>query len=118
MDRYLGKTLVEYVTTSCKLDKTLQRGVVDLAVSALSEKYGPDLTKEYIRNRLRTLKKQYRILKELLSHDGFSWDETRKIIVANNSVWDDYIKVSGKFQHLLNSVSDIVLSCIRSCSLN
>lgn len=96
MDNYLGKTLVEYVMKGCKLDKTLQRGVLDLAVSAFNEKYGPDLTKEHIRNRLRTWKKRYRILKELLSHDGFSWDETRKTIIANNSVWDDYIKVSRK----------------------
>lgn len=97
MDHYLGRTLAGYAMKGCKLDKTLQRGVLDLAVSALNEKYGPDLTKEHIRNRLKTWRKQYRNLKDLLSHDGFRWDETRKVIIANNnSVWDDYIKVSYK----------------------
>lgn len=93
MDRCLGKILVEQVRKGYKIDNILQREAYDRAVLALNEKFGPNLSKEHIRNRLRTWKKQYGILKELLSNPGFKWDEMRKMIVANDSVWDDYVKV-------------------------
>lgn len=93
MDRCLGKILVEQVNKGNKIDKILQREAYDAAVLALNEKFGPDLTKEHIRNRLRTWRKQYLILKEFLSHSGFKWDAMQKMIIASDSVWDDYVKV-------------------------
>ncbi|XP_030959168.1 uncharacterized protein LOC115981123 [Quercus lobata] len=92
MDRCLGKILVEQVNKGHKIDKILQREAYDAAVLALNERFGPDLTKEHIRNRLRTWRKQYLILKELLSHSGFKWDAMQKMIIASDSVWDDYVK--------------------------
>lgn len=93
MDRCLGEILVEQVKKGHKIDNILQREAYDTAHTALSEKFGPDLTRDHIRNRLRTWKKQYGVLKELLSHTGFEWDETRKTIIANDSMWNDYVKV-------------------------
>ena len=101
MDRCLGKILVEQVRNGHKIDNNLQREAYDRAVLALNEKFGPNLSKEHIRNRLRTWKKQYGILKELLSNPGFKWDEMRKMIVANDSVWDYYVKVCNFDQTLL-----------------
>uniref|UniRef100_A0A2N9FX33 Myb/SANT-like domain-containing protein n=1 Tax=Fagus sylvatica TaxID=28930 RepID=A0A2N9FX33_FAGSY len=92
MDRCLGKILVEQVRKGHKIDKILQREAYDAAVLDLNERFGPELSKEHIRNRLRTWRKQYLILNELLSHNGFKWDEMQKMIIASDSIWDDYVK--------------------------
>ena len=93
MDRWLGKILVDQVRKGLKVDKALQTEAYDTTVSALNAKFGLQLTKYNIKNRLKTWKKQYELLKEILSHAGFKWDETRKMITANDSTWNDYIRV-------------------------
>lgn len=39
------------------------------------------------------MKKQYGVLKVLLAQKGFEWDEVQKMVVADDSVWNDYFKV-------------------------
>ena len=93
MDYYLGKCLVEKVKEGYKVDNTLLQEAYDYALSTLNEKIGLELTKEHVRNRLRTWKKQYGTLKQLLFHPGFKWDKTRKMIIADDSIWTNYVKV-------------------------
>ncbi|XVF04897.1 hypothetical protein REPUB_Repub05bG0124600 [Reevesia pubescens] len=92
MDCYLGKSLVEKVKEGYEMDNTLQREAFDTALSTINEKVGLELTKDHIRNRLKTWKKQYGALKQLFSHPGFKWDKTRKMIIADDSVWTNYVK--------------------------
>ncbi|KAJ1384112.1 Myb/SANT-like domain [Sesbania bispinosa] len=92
MDRWLAKVLVDQVRKGLKVDKVLQTEAYDTAVLAMNAKFGFHLTKYNIKNRLKTWKKQYELLKELLSHAGFKWDESKKMITANDSTWDDYIR--------------------------
>ncbi|KAK7304875.1 hypothetical protein VNO77_42768 [Canavalia gladiata] len=93
MDHWLGKILVDQVRKGLKVDKVLQTEAYDTAVSAINAKFGLHLTKDNIKNRLKTWKKQYELLKELLSHTGFKWDETKKMIIADISTWNDYIQM-------------------------
>lgn len=93
MDHWLGKILVGQVRKGLKIDNALQTEAYDNTVSAMNAKFGLHLTKYNIKNRLKTWKKQYEIVKKLLSHAGFKWDETKKLIVANDSTWNDYIRV-------------------------
>ncbi|OMP08266.1 hypothetical protein COLO4_06628 [Corchorus olitorius] len=92
MDYYLGKSLAEKVKEGSKLDSTLQWEAFDAAISTLNEKIGLELTRDHIRNRLKTWKKQYGILKQLFSHPSFKWDKAQKMISADDSVWTSYIK--------------------------
>ncbi|TKY46642.1 L10-interacting MYB domain-containing protein [Spatholobus suberectus] len=91
MDNWLGKILVDQVRKGLKVDKVLQTEAYDAAVSAVNAKFGLHLTKFNIKNRLKTWKRQYELLKEILSHPGFKWDATKKMIIANDSTWNDYI---------------------------
>lgn len=93
MDNFLGKILVNRVRKGNKVDKVLPTEAYDAAVSAISTKFGPHITKDHIKNRLKTWKKQYGLIKQMLSHAGFEWDQTRKMISANDSTWSHYIKV-------------------------
>ncbi|XP_028058576.1 uncharacterized protein At2g29880-like [Camellia sinensis] len=92
MDCCSGNILVKQYKEGNKLDSNLKSRVCTDAVTAINKKFHLDLTKDHIRNRLKTWKKQYGILKELLDQEGFTWDETRKMVVADDSAWDDYIK--------------------------
>lgn len=93
MDHWLGKVLVDQVRKGLKIDNVLQTEAYDTTVSAINAKFGLHLTKYNIKNRLKTWKKQYEILKEILSHAGFKWDETKKMIIADDSTWNEYIRV-------------------------
>ncbi|XP_059668994.1 uncharacterized protein At2g29880-like [Cornus florida] len=92
MDRCLGKVLVKEVQKGHKVDNVIQTEAYNTAVAALNKMFRPDITKDHIKNRLKTWKKQYVILKELLSHTGFRWDETQNKMIGDDSDWNDYIK--------------------------
>lgn len=67
MDCCLGKILVEQMQKGYKIDN-LQREAYGIALTALKDKFRPDLSKDHIRNWLETWRKQYGVLKELLFH--------------------------------------------------
>lgn len=95
MDSCLSAILVQQIKLGnrSKFDYKLKPAAFAAAVMAINEKFQIVLLKEHIKNRLKTWKKQYDILKELLDQSGFEWDENRKMVIANDSVWNEYIKV-------------------------
>ncbi|KAI3461172.1 hypothetical protein Pfo_017835 [Paulownia fortunei] len=93
MDTCLGKVLAEQVQKGYKVGNILQSEAYEAAVTALNGKFGSDITKDHVKNRLRTWRKQHIVLCEILSHGGFKWDESQKLIVGDDSLWNDYIKV-------------------------
>ncbi|XP_054819376.1 uncharacterized protein LOC129318557 isoform X4 [Prosopis cineraria] len=100
MDRCLTQLLVKQVVMGNKLEKNFKSSAYLTAVTAINEKFGLDLTKENVRNRLKTWKKQHYSVKEMLSHGGFEWDDERKIVVANDLTWKEYIKKHPDARHL------------------
>lgn len=93
MDDCLTEVLAEQVKKGNKLDNMLKPAALEAAVEALNENFGMYLSKGHIKNRLKTWRKQFAVLKELLAHRGFAWNKTQKMVVADDSVWNDYIKV-------------------------
>lgn len=53
-----------------------------------------NLEENQIKNRYNVMKKDYGVVKTLLGHNGFCWDESRHMVVADDKVWDNYIAVS------------------------
>ncbi|MED6170681.1 hypothetical protein PIB30_033333 [Stylosanthes scabra] len=92
MDRWLARLLADQVRKGLKVDKALQSEAYEATVLALNAKLGLQLTKYHIKNRLKTWKKQYELITEILSHVGFKWDGTTKMITANDSTWNNYIR--------------------------
>ena len=102
MDQCLSKVLAEQVKlgNKSKLDNKLKPAAYMTAVSALNKRFQLNLTREHIKNRLKTWKKQYEILKGLLHHSEFEWDKTQTMVIANESAWIRYIKVKDIFANL------------------
>ncbi|KAK4591755.1 hypothetical protein RGQ29_016269 [Quercus rubra] len=51
--------------------------------------------KPHIESRLRTLKREFQVIHEMLigpNTSGFGWDTMRKCVTAENDVWDAYVQ--------------------------
>lgn len=99
MDHYLTELLVKQVMLGNKLEKNFKTSAYIATLAGLNERFGLKLTVENIRSRLKTWKKQYGLLKEMLSQGGFEWDVERKMVLATDSKWNEYIKVYSVFLH-------------------
>ncbi|KAL7231279.1 hypothetical protein ACSBR2_009528 [Camellia fascicularis] len=56
------------------------------------KKTGLKWDKEQLKNRYAVLRRQYSIVKLLLDQSDFKWDETTGTIMAEDEVWDKFIK--------------------------
>ena len=70
-----------------RLDNKFKPAAYEAAVLDIKGRFNLDLTKDHVRNHLKTCKKQYDILQELLDQRDFEWDERRKMVIANDSAW-------------------------------
>jgi hypothetical protein len=93
MDLCLTELLVKQVMLGNKLEKNFKTSAYIATVAVLNDRFNLNLTIENIKSRLRTWRKQYVLMKEMLSRGGFEWDEARKMVVATDSTWNEYIKV-------------------------
>ncbi|CAK9155011.1 unnamed protein product [Ilex paraguariensis] len=93
MDLCLTEKLIEQVKLGNKLERNFRPVAYAAALNALNENFALDLTMDEIRRRVKTWKKLYGTIKELLSNRGFTWDERQNMVVANDTTWNEYIKV-------------------------
>ena len=52
-----------------------------------------NLGKDNFKNKLKMWKAVYRIMKELRNTSGFAWNEATQCMDAEDSVWDELLKV-------------------------
>ncbi|KAK6947337.1 Myb/SANT-like domain [Dillenia turbinata] len=92
MDRYFIEIMLERVHRGFKLRNSFTRNTWDDMVASMNKRFGHQLEKEVLQNRSKKLKQQYNIVKGLIQQNGFHWDDIRQMVVAEDDVWDDYIK--------------------------
>ncbi|OMO84822.1 hypothetical protein COLO4_21831 [Corchorus olitorius] len=57
--------------------------------------------KPHIESRIRTLKKEWGIIYDMINGtntSGFGWDDHRKMLTAEDKVWDDFVATLGSSQ--------------------
>ncbi|KAF3446171.1 hypothetical protein FNV43_RR11350 [Rhamnella rubrinervis] len=92
MDRFLIDLLLDQVHRGNKLGQTfICQAWIDM-VTSFNVQFRSCHDKDVLKNRYKHLKRQYNDIKILLQKDGFSWDETREMIIAEDYVWDAYTK--------------------------
>uniref|UniRef100_A0A2N9EQR9 Myb/SANT-like domain-containing protein n=1 Tax=Fagus sylvatica TaxID=28930 RepID=A0A2N9EQR9_FAGSY len=64
------------------------------ASSKLSSQLHIDITADNVKNRIKTWKKLYGIVSDILSQSGFNWDATKKMMITvdDDNAWQEYIK--------------------------
>lgn len=94
MDRYFIELMLEEVGRGNKVDDHLfSKEAWTEMMSLFNAKFKFQYEKDVLKNRHKTLRNLHKAVKYLLDQKGFSWDETRQMVTADNKVWDDYIKV-------------------------
>ncbi|KAG2667698.1 hypothetical protein I3760_15G128000 [Carya illinoinensis] len=93
MDRYLIELLQDQVLSGNKIGHGFVAEAWIEMVKLFNAKFGTHYDKDSLKNRYKHLRRQYNDIKVLLEQGGFSWDETREMVTAEDYFWDSYTKV-------------------------
>ncbi|KAF2313038.1 hypothetical protein P3X46_019255 [Hevea brasiliensis] len=92
MDQYFIELMLDQIVKGNKAGSTFNKQAWTDMLASFNAKFGPQHGKRVLRHRYKKLLKYYGEMKVLLKQNGFTWDETQQMIVADNDVWDTYIK--------------------------
>ncbi|XP_027355449.1 uncharacterized protein LOC113865234 [Abrus precatorius] len=92
-DAYLVELLIEQHKSGRTAYNEFKNEVIKSVTWEFNKKFGLNLEENQIKNRYNVMKKDYGVVRTLLSHKEFVWDETRHMVVADDKVWDSYIMV-------------------------
>lgn len=93
MDQYLVKLMTDQVRKGSRINGTFNQQAWRDMITLFNAEFGYQHRKSFLKHRYRKLKTYYTDLKILLEARGFSWDEKKQMVVADDGVWDGYIKV-------------------------
>jgi hypothetical protein len=98
MDKCLIESLAIQAKNGNKIDKCFNENAYTAACIAVNSHFNLNLNNQKVVNRLKTIKKRYKIIKDMLSQDGFRWNPNAKMIECDNDdLWKRYIAVSYSF---------------------
>lgn len=117
MDKCLIEALVVQAKNGNRVDKCFNENAYTAACVAVNTYFNLNLNNQKVINRLKTLKKRYKVIKDILSQDGFKWNpDTKMIECDHNELWKRYIAVSiFELSQFLND--KIILNHLFKCSL-
>ncbi|KAG7978191.1 hypothetical protein I3843_05G071800 [Carya illinoinensis] len=95
-DAYLVELLIGQHNCGRTAYNEFKNEVIRSVTRDFNKKFDLNLEENQIKNRYNVMKKDYGVVKTLLGHDGFGWDETRHMVVADDKVWDNYIAVRSE----------------------
>ena len=96
MERVLADILREERRLGNKGDGGWKTAAYNSAASILSTQFDIHVTADNIRNRVKSWKKFYPVVSDILSQSGFNWDATKKMIsVDEDPAWQEYVKVTN-----------------------
>ncbi|KAM1064246.1 hypothetical protein ACFX13_028957 [Malus domestica] len=92
MDKCLIDCLAIQARHGNKIDKSFNEHAYTAACIAVNSRFNLNLNNQKVINRLKTIKKRYKAMKDILSQDGFRWNPTTKMIECDNEeLWKRYI---------------------------
>lgn len=97
MERYFIDLMLEQLHRGARIGHTFNKQAWTEMLAMFNAKFSSQYDKDVLKGRHTNLWKQFNDVKNLLGHNGFSWDETRQMVVADDYVWDAYIKVKCGF---------------------
>lgn len=103
MDRYFIDLMLEQVRKGSRIDGVFRKQAWMEMIALFNAKFGFSYDMDVLKNRYKTLRRQYNVIKNLLDLDGFVWDDTRQMVTADDYVWQDYIKVCISFINRLRN---------------
>uniref|UniRef100_A0A5B7AKG0 Myb/SANT-like domain-containing protein n=1 Tax=Davidia involucrata TaxID=16924 RepID=A0A5B7AKG0_DAVIN len=102
MDEYLIQLMLEHVHKGNKVGHTFKKKAWIHMITEFNTKFGFQYGKVILKNRYNVLRRQYNTIKFLLGRNGFSWDETQQMVIADDRVWNSAIKARRYFRRYRN----------------
>ncbi|MFQ6625531.1 hypothetical protein Gotur_006372, partial [Gossypium turneri] len=94
MDRYFIDLMLEQLNKGNRFDDHVFSKTAWMNMnSSFNERFKFEYEMDVLKNRHKTLRNLYKAVKNLLNQKGFNWDSTRQMVIAENKIWDEYIKV-------------------------
>ncbi|KAL8521813.1 hypothetical protein ACS0TY_012106 [Phlomoides rotata] len=93
MERYFVDLMLEHIHRGNRTGHTFNKQAWIDMLAVFNAKFGSQYDKDVLKSRYTNLWKVFNDIKHLLGQNGFSWDETRQMVVADDHVWDAYIKI-------------------------
>ncbi|GMQ07476.1 hypothetical protein CsSME_00051649 [Camellia sinensis var. sinensis] len=84
MDKCHILELVHQANEGYKVDKGFKDQAYIAACSSLNSSFNLSLSREHCVNHLKTIKKKYRLIQEMLSKSGFSWNPMTKMVECSD----------------------------------
>jgi len=104
MDQILLNALMEEVHKGNRHDGSFSSEAYLNVVAVLRSNIDPTITKQHIKNRMKTLKDRFGEAYDLFgSLSGFGWNSTTRRFTAEEQVWQELIRVSFFFVSFINS---------------
>ncbi|XP_050232817.1 uncharacterized protein At2g29880 [Mercurialis annua] len=92
MDKCLIETLSIQARNGNKIDKCFNENAYTAACVAVNSRFNLNLNNQKVVNRLKTIKKRYKVIRDMLSQDGFRWNPGTKMIECDSDdFWKRYI---------------------------
>lgn len=101
-DNYFVDILVEQVRKGSKTGHGFKKQAWTEMIVLFNSKFGFKYDTDVLKNRYKRLRKQYSEMEILIDRSEFKWDESQKMITADDNVWDEFIKAQcfmQIFQH-------------------
>lgn len=93
MEHYFIDLLVDQMHRGNRIGHTFNKHAWTDMLVMFNSKFATQYEKDVLKNRYTNLWKQFNDIKNLLNQNGFSWDESRQMVTADDYVWDAYVKV-------------------------
>ena len=94
MDRHFLDLMLEQVHRGNGIECAFDDQVWAYMNTSFHEKFGVQCDKYVLENRYMCLMKQYSDIRGLLNQSGFAWDESQQMVLADEAIWEAYIKVN------------------------
>lgn len=93
MESYFVGLLLDQVHRDNRMGYTFNKQAWNEMLASFNAHFGSPHDVKLLKNHYTALWMQFNDIKNFLDQNGFSWDETRQMVIASNHVWDTYIKV-------------------------
>ncbi|KAL7236131.1 hypothetical protein ACSBR1_019407 [Camellia fascicularis] len=105
MDECLILELVHQANEGYKVDKGFKDQAYVVACSSLNSSFNLSLSCKHYVNRLKTIKKKYRLVQEMLSKSGFSLNPMTKMVECSDQANPAAKELRGKKIEMLDELS-------------
>ncbi|XP_030481628.2 L10-interacting MYB domain-containing protein [Cannabis sativa] len=102
MEQFFTELLLEQVHKGNKIGRVFKKKSWVCMISSFNSKFGVQYSRYVLKNRYNILRRHYNNIQILLSQEGFKWDKVQKKVVADDVIWDHYVKEHPNFQTYRN----------------